>query len=105
MNSVTITAMVLIGVCCIMLATQPARGGVSRRARRDRSKARKDDQQPDQALAAHPAVGVPRRRATFFAPVHRNRWSRPDLERAFGRDIDTGDPAASVWPAGSRNWR
>ena len=102
MNSVTIAAMVLIAVCCIMLATQPARNGGTRRGRRDRPAPREDDPHPVAAAGAGAAGGEPARRATLRGLLHRNRWDRRDLDRVFGQDLDSPGSDVGVWPTRCR---
>lgn len=104
MNSVTVMAMVLIGVCCIMLATQPTRS-ISRRGRRDRAKSRKDDPHSDPTPANARHGAAPPKHPSSPRPAHRNRWDRADLERAFGQDLDTPDPDDTLWPLRSTCWR
>jgi hypothetical protein len=75
-------------VVCVVMATRPQPN--RRRAHRDTGRER-------QRRASN---GVTKHRLSFGRgiAVQRNRWDRPDLERAIGRDYDDVDGPLSAWP-------
>lgn len=101
-NNMMVTGMILIAICCVMLATQPDRGMGRRRSRRERERpaTTKEDPLPRHALPAprrQPSLGE----RSFHNFVHRNHWPRPDLDRTFGQASDALPPELSVWPHNS----
>lgn len=86
MEHAAMMATILVGVCCVLLATRPVRGDGQRRSRPPAPPAH-GHQPADPAAPAersHPAEDDQRP----GQPIHRNRWHRADLHLVFNHDRD-----------------
>lgn len=87
MGALPLALILIIVVSCVMVATVP---DTSRRT-------------PRRAAGRISRGGSGRAGSTGRrgVAVQRNRWDRPDLDRAIGRFDDEGDSTLSVWPGGA----
>lgn len=88
MEAIQLALILIVVVACVTAATVPA---TSHRASRRASRRLRRGIPGDKAKPV----------AARGLPTQRNRWDRPDLDRAIGRFDDEGDGALTVWPGGA----
>lgn len=86
MEALRLAIILTIVVVCVLAATRPDSG--RRQSRRSAERVRRGNE----ATPRH------RFRIDRGVAVQRNRWDRPDLDRAIGRDYDDVDAAFTAWP-------